>query len=103
MPPDTKDTQETIALPPLVSAPTDQHAQLMWVLGKMQGNLEDLKNAKIIQNGRVDKLELRMSAAEKWQYRDDGKDQGVSKLTLIVLNVLTALVAITALILKFIK
>lgn len=90
---------EDIQAPPLVSTPTDQHAQLMWVLGKMQGQMEALAQAKQIQNGRVDKLEGRMSSAEKWQSTNDGASITWGKIA----TFLTILIAAIALIVKLIR
>jgi hypothetical protein len=49
------------------------------------------------------KLEERISNAEDWIAKSKGKDIGISKLTLIIANIITLIVAIIALVLKFVK
>ena len=98
MPPD-----EDTRLPTQPGSPTSEHGQIMFAMGKMFGRLDAIDQKQAYANGRTAKLEDRMTVTEHWQSESDGKDIGVSKLTLVILNVGTALVAIAALILKFIK
>jgi phage-related minor tail protein len=49
----------------------------------------------------ADNVVQRVEALEKWRASQEGRSKGVSSLWLIVFNVLTAIVAVIALILKF--
>jgi hypothetical protein len=84
---------------PLTSAPTDQHAQVMYALGQITGEMRALKEAKLIQNGRVDKLEGRMAGVEKQQNMSDGASITWGK----ILSFAAVIIAAIALIVKFIK
>jgi hypothetical protein len=94
---------DEVKLPTQPGSPTSEHGQIMFAMGKMFGRLDAIDAKQAYANGRTGKLEDRMATVEDWQSKSDGKDIGVSKLTLVVLNIITAIVAITALILKFIK
>ena len=69
----------------------------------MFGRLDAIDAKQAYANGRTGKLEDRLSSVEDWKNKTEGKDIGISKLTLVVFNVITAIVAVTALILKFYK
>ena len=76
---------EELNSPPIVSTPTDQHAQNMWVLGVMKGRLDSiderigsLVDESRIRNGRIEKIEGRVSDVEKWQSASDGEEKGIS-------------------------
>ena len=90
-------------LPTEPGSPTSEHGQIMFAMGKMFGRLDAIDQKQAYANGRTGKLEERMNIAEKWQDTTDGKDIGISKLTLVILNIITTTVAIIALIWKFIK
>ena len=94
---------EEIILPTQPGSPTSEHGQIMFAMGKMFGRLDAIDQKQAYANGRTGKLEDRMAAVEDWKNTSKGKDIGISKLTLIVFNVITAIVAITALILRFLK
>ena len=87
-------------LPTQPGSPTSEHGQIMFAMGKMFGRLDSIDQKQAYANGRTGKLEDRMANVEKYQSESEGKDIGVSKLTLIIFNIITAIVAITALILK---
>jgi hypothetical protein len=106
--------EDEVKLPTQPGAPTSEHGQIMFALGKMFGRLDAIDAKQAYANGRTGKLEeriesvdttlqQRISSVEKWQSTTDGKDIGISKLTLVILNLITAVVAISALILKFTK
>jgi hypothetical protein len=99
-------------LPTQPGSPTSEHGQIMFAMGKMFGRLDAIDAKQAYANGRTAKLEDRIEAVdsglqeriasvEKWQSTTDGKDIGISKLTLVILNLVTAVVAVAALILKF--
>ena len=94
---------DEIKLPTQPGSPTSEHGQIMFAMVKMFGRLDAIDQKQAYANGRTAKLEERIGHAEDWIAESKGKDIGVSKLTLVILNVLTALVAVTALILKFTK
>jgi hypothetical protein len=94
---------DDIKLPTQPGSPTSEHGQMMFAMGQMVAQIKGLKEAQITANGRTGKLEGRIELVEKWQSTSDGRDIGISKLSLVVLNVITAIVAVTALILKFTK
>ncbi len=91
------DPEKMMSLPPIVGQPTDQHAQLLFAMGEMKGELkgmriemEGLKENKILQNGRVEKLERRATDVEKWQATSDG----VSATWAVLYALASAIVAI---------
>jgi hypothetical protein len=90
-------------LPTQPGSPTSEHGQIMFAMGKMFGRLDAIDAKQAYANGRTGKLEDRMSAVEDWKNTSEGKDIGISKLTLVIFNVITAIVAIVALLLKFLK
>jgi hypothetical protein len=94
---------DDLKLPTQPGAPTSEHGQVMYALGKMMGRLDAIDAKQAYANGRTGKLEDRMSAVEDWKSTTEGKDIGISKLSLVILNVVTAIVAVFALILKFVK
>jgi phage-related minor tail protein len=51
----------------------------------------------------ADNVVARVESLEKWRASQEGRSKGFSSLWLIVFNILTAIVAITALILKFVR
>jgi hypothetical protein len=90
-------------LPTQPGSPTSEHGQIMFAMGKMFGRLDAIDAKQAYANGRTGKLEERLGAVESWKNTTEGKDIGISKLTLVIFNVITGIVAITALILKFLK
>jgi hypothetical protein len=88
-------------LPTQPGSPTSEHGQIMFAMGKMFGRLDAIDQKQAYANGRTGKLEDRMASVEKYQSESEGKDIGVSKLTLIILNAISLIVAIVALIFKF--
>jgi hypothetical protein len=90
-------------LPTQPGSPTSEHGQIMFAMGKMFGRLDAIDQKQAYANGRTGKLEERLGKVEDWKNTTEGKDIGVSKLFLVILNLVTAIVAITALILKFVK
>lgn len=96
-------TEEEIKLPTQPGSPTSEHGQIMFAMGKMFGRLDAIDAKQAYANGRTAKLEDRLNSVEDWKNRTEGKDIGVSKLTLVIFNVVTALVAVAALVLKFAK
>ena len=90
-------------LPTQPGSPTSEHGQIMFAMGKMFGRLDAIDQKQAYANGRTGKLEDRMASVEKYQSESEGKDVGVSKLTLIIFNAITGIVAVGAVILKFIK
>jgi hypothetical protein len=94
---------EEIKLPTQPGSPTSEHGQIMFAIGKMFGRLDAIDAKQAYANGRTGKLEERLSSVEDWKNKTEGKDIGISKLTLVILNVITAIVAVIALVLKFVK
>jgi hypothetical protein len=90
-------------IPTQPGAPTSEHGQIMFAMGKMFGRLDSIDQRQAYANGRTGKLEADLATVKQWQAESDGREIGISKLTLVIFNVLTAIVAITALILKFWK
>lgn len=95
--------EEEAKLPTQPGSPTSEHGQIMFAMGKMFGRLDAIDAKQAYANGRTGKLEDRMSVVEDWQNKTEGKEIGISKLTLVIMNVITGAVAIVALILKFVK
>jgi hypothetical protein len=95
--------EEDIKLPTQPGAPTSEHGQIMFAMGQMIAQIKGLKEAQVYANGRTGKIENRITEIERDQDIAKGKDIGVSKLTLVIFNVITAIVALSALILKFYK
>jgi hypothetical protein len=83
-------------LPTQPGSPTSEHGQIMFAMGKMFGRLDAIDQKQAYANGRVGKLEDRLNAVEDWKNTTEGKDIGVSKLTLIIFNAITLIVAIAA-------
>jgi len=96
-------TDDETKLPTQPGAPTSEHGQIMFALGKMLGRLDAIDQKQAYANGRTAKLEERLNNAEDWISETKGKDIGISKLTLVIANVITLIVAVAALILKFTK
>ena len=94
---------DEIKVPTQPGSPTSEHGQIMFAMGKMFGRLDAIDQKQAYANGRTGKLEDRMGVVEDWKNTTEGKEIGVSKLTLVVMNVVTAIVAVVALILKFVK
>jgi len=94
---------DEIKLPTQPGSPTSEHGQIMFAMGKMFGRLDAIDQKQAYANGRTGNLEKKVEEIQKRNAEDDGKDIGISKLSLVILNVITAIVAITALILKFVK
>jgi hypothetical protein len=96
-------TDDDIKVPTQPGSPTSEHGQIMFAIGKMFGRLDAIDAKQAYANGRTGKLEDRIGAVEDWKNKTEGKDIGISKLTLVILNLITAIVAIIALVLKFVK
>jgi hypothetical protein len=94
---------DEVKLPTQPGSPTSEHGQIMFAMGKMFGRLDAIDQKQAYANGRTAKLEDRLGAVEEWKNTTEGKDIGISKLTLVIANVITLIVAITALVLKFTK
>jgi hypothetical protein len=94
---------DEVKLPTQPGSPTSEHGQIMFAMGKMFGRLDAIDQKQAYANGRTGKLEDRMSVVEDWKNTTEGKEIGISKLTLVVMNVVTAIVACIALVLKFVK
>lgn len=77
--------------PPIAGTPTDQHAQLMYVLGRMAGDIAALKDAKILQNGKVFKTEADVVAIKEWMASQKGEESAISNVWLLGFNIVTAL------------
>lgn len=65
-------------LPPLGGPSTPEHGQILFALGQITAELKGLRDAKVIQNGRIEKLESRMTKGELWQSAQDGESKGIS-------------------------
>lgn len=70
--------------PPIVSVPTDQHAQNMWVLGRMHGHLESLdrRMGEIVEqnrvrNGRIEKSEEEIQRIDRQIATSEGTRAGI--------------------------
>jgi hypothetical protein len=94
---------DEIKVPTQPGSPTSEHGQIMFAMGKMFGRLDAIDAKQAYANGRTGKLEDRLNIVEEWKNTTEGKDIGISKLTLVLFNVVTALIAIAAVILKFAK
>jgi hypothetical protein len=94
---------EEVKLPTQPGSPTSEHGQIMFAMGKMFGRLDAIDAKQAYANGRTAKIEDRLGKVEDWKNTTEGKDIGISKLTLVIFNIFTAIVAIVALILKFLK
>lgn len=90
-------------IPTQPGSQTSEHGQIMFAMGKMFGRLDSIDDKQAYANGRTGKIEDRLDKVESWKNTTEGKDIGISKLTLVIFNVITGIVAITALILKFLK
>ena len=96
--------------PPIVSAPTDQHAQNMWVLGVMKGRLDSiddkisaLVDESKIRNGRIEKMEGRITIVENQQSVSKGKSEAFKVSWSTSTIVITMIISIVSLVIHFIK
>jgi hypothetical protein len=90
---------EDARIPTQPGAPTSEHGQIMYVLGKYLGRLDAIDNKQLIANGRTTKLENRLDELEKKQNMNDGASITWTKIGAF----LTILIAAIALIVKLIK
>lgn len=100
---------EQFSAPPIVSAPTDQHAQNMWVLGVMKGRLDsvDEKLAALvdegrIRNGRMGKAEDRLTAIERIQSEDRGQREAFHISWSTTSVIITLILGAVTLVYKFV-
>lgn len=83
-------------IPTQPGAPTSEHGQIMFAMGKMFGRLDAIDAKQAYANGRTGKLETRMDEVEKKQNLSDGASITWGKIA----TFLTILIAAIALIIK---
>jgi hypothetical protein len=86
-------------LPTQPGAPTSEHGQIMFAMGKMFGRLDAIDQKQAYANGRTGKLEGRLDEVEKKLNQSDGASITWTKIA----TFLTILIAAIALIVKLIK
>jgi hypothetical protein len=90
-------------LPTQPGAPTSEHGQIMFAMGKMFGRLDAIDQKQAYANGRTGKLEARMDEAEKKLNVSDGASITWGKILTFAGVFFTILIAAIALIVKLIK
>jgi hypothetical protein len=90
---------DDLKIPTQPGAPTSEHGQIMFAMGKMFGRLDAIDQKQAYANGRTGKLENRLDELEKKQNQSDGASITWSK----ILTFLGVLIAAIALIVKLIK
>lgn len=102
--------EDKLELPPTSTLGTESHGQLLYALGLLNGELkgmriemQGLKEAKVIQNGRVGDLEKRMNGSEKWQSENNGEQRGKKFSWQVAAVVISVIFSILGLIIKFVK
>jgi hypothetical protein len=90
---------EETKLPTQPGAPTSEHGQIMFALGKMFGRLDAIDAKQAYANGRTGKLEARLDEVEKKQNLSDGASITWGKIA----TFLMILIAAIALIVKLLK
>ena len=93
---------EDVKIPTQPGAPTSEHGQIMFVLGKYLGRLDAIDAKQAYANGRTGKLEERMDKIEKWQNTNNGASITWGKIATFLAAFLTITIAAIALILKLI-
>lgn len=103
------DSTEIQKLPPIVGQPTDQHAQLLFAMGEMKGELkgvriemEGLKDAKLVQNGKVDKMDMRVMNIEKTLAENKGQREAFRLSWSTTFIIATIVLSIVGLIIKYV-
>lgn len=82
---------EEIKIPTQAGSPTSEHGQIMYTLGKMAGDIASLKDAKILQNGKVFKSENDIVGIKEWMASQKGEESAISSAWLLGFNIITAL------------
>jgi len=90
---------DDVKIPTQPGAPTSEHGQIMFVLGKYLGRLDAIDAKQAFANGRTGKLEARVDEIEKKQNQNDGASITWGKIA----TFLTILIAAIALIVKLLK
>jgi hypothetical protein len=90
---------EDVKIPTQPGAPTSEHGQIMFVLGKYLGRLDAIDNKQAIANGRTAKLEERLEIVERKQNLNDGASITWGK----IMTFLGILIGAIALIVKLLK
>jgi hypothetical protein len=90
---------DDVKIPTQPGAPTSEHGQIMFVLGKYLGRLDAIDNKQAIANGRTTKLENRLDELEKKQNQSAGASITWAKIG----TFLAILIPAIALIVKLIK
>lgn len=94
---------EDAKLPTQPGAPTSEHGQIMFAMGKMFGRLDSIDQRQAYANGRTGKLEEKLAAIEDWKSKAVGKEIGISKVALVATNVITLIALIIGVVLKLAK
>jgi hypothetical protein len=68
--------EEEIKLPTQPGAPTSEHGQIMFALGKMFGRLDAIDAKQAYANGRTGKLEEAVAEINKWRDKQTGESAG---------------------------
>lgn len=76
-------------LPPIASAPTDQHAQTMFALGSITAEMRSLKEYQLKANGFMGKVDERVKILELAKEAEEGKSTGVKGIWAIAWSVLS--------------
>jgi hypothetical protein len=94
---------EEIKIPTQPGAPTSEHGQIMFAMGKMFGRLDAIDAKQAYANGRTGKLEARMDEVEKWQNTSNGASLTWGKIAAFFGAFLVILISAITLIVKLIK
>ena len=90
---------DDLKIPTQPGAPTSEHGQIMFAMGKMFGRLDAIDQKQAYANGRTGKLENRLDELEKKQNQSDGASITWGK----ILTFAGVIIAAIALILKLMK
>ena len=67
---------EESKLPTQPGAPTSEHGQIMFALGKMFGRLDAIDAKQAYANGRTGKLEDAVAEINEWRAKQNGEGAG---------------------------
>jgi hypothetical protein len=96
-------TDQEPTLPPLSTVPSDQHGQIMFVLGQLMGEVKGVQQRQDTTNGKVLKAAADIELLKQVNSTKDGESKGLSKTALVILNVITVLALIISVYLKLTK
>jgi len=87
---------EEIKMPVQTGSPTEQHGQIMFVLGQIIATQRGIMARQDITNGKVVKNTGDIEAIQKWQATSDGEETGVSRTWAIIFTVASLVVGVLA-------